>query len=234
MLLKVPRLTEVICAITRAETRGVHMIQVEIWSDFVCPFCYIGKRNFEKAVAQLGNSDQVHVTFRSFELDPHAIKSEKGSIYEKLSKKYGKTLEWAIQANQQVTQTAKAAGLTYHMDQVVPTNSFNAHRLAHLAKKEGKQDQIQELVMTAYFTDGKDISDHTVLKAIGVRVGLKESDIQAMLDADDFKTEVRQDEEMAQEIGISGVPFFVFNRKFAVSGAQPPEAFIEAFNEVEI
>jgi predicted DsbA family dithiol-disulfide isomerase len=210
------------------------MIQVEIWSDFVCPFCYIGKRNFEKAVAQLGNKDQVQVTFRSFELDPNAVTGEKGSIYEKLSKKYGKTLEWAQQANQQVTQTAKVVGLTYHMDQVVPANSFDAHRLSHLAKKEGKNDLIQELVMTAYFTEGKDISDHTVLKTIGVQAGLNESEIQAMLSSDDFKIEVRQDEEMARDIGVGGVPFFVFNRKFAVSGAQPPEAFIEAFDEVEL
>jgi predicted DsbA family dithiol-disulfide isomerase len=210
------------------------MIEVEIWSDFVCPFCYIGKRNFEKAVQQLGNKDQVNVTFRSFELDPNAVKGEKGSIYEKLSKKYGKTLEWAIQANQQVTQTARAVGLTYNMDHVIPNNSFDAHRLAHLAKKTGNAGQIQELVMTAYFTDGKDISDHEVLKQIGVQVGLDESEVEKILNSDQFATEVRQDQKMSREMGISGVPFFVFNRKFAVSGAQPPEAFIEAFEEIEI
>lgn len=208
------------------------MIEVEIWSDFVCPFCYIGKRNFEKAMEQLGNKDQVNMTFRNFELDPNAVKGEKGSIYEKLSKKYGKTLEWAQQANQQVVQTAQAVGLNYHMDQVIPNNSFDAHRLAHLAKKSGDPGQIQELVMTAYFTEGKDISDHQVLKSIGVSAGLNAADVEKMLNSDEYKTEVRQDEEMSREIGISGVPFFVFNRKFAVSGAQPPEAFIEAFQEL--
>lgn len=209
------------------------MVEVEIWSDIVCPFCYIGKRNFESALKQLKNSEQVEVSFRSFELDPSAQKSQKQSIYQVLAKKYGKSIEWAQEANKSVVNTGAAVGLKFNMDTIIPTNSFDAHRLTQFALTQQKQNQLLEKLFAAYFTEGKDISNHDVLVEAATSVGLAKSDILNVLNSDAFTAEVREDEEMAHEGGISGVPFFVFNRKYAVSGAQPPESFMEVFKKIE-
>lgn len=207
------------------------MIEVEIWSDFACPFCYIGKRQFEMALEQFPKKDQVQVTFRSFELDPEAAKSQKISIYEVLAKKYGRDIEWAKKANQNVIQMGAQCGIQFEIEKIIPTNSFDAHRLNHLATENGLQDQMQEALFQTYFTDGKDIAQPEVLKAIGIKVGLKEDQINKMLGSDEYTTEVRQDQEEAQEMGISGVPLFLFNRRFAVSGAQPAEVFVKALEQ---
>ncbi len=205
------------------------MIQVEIWSDIVCPFCYIGKRNFESALKQLKNSEQVEISYRSFELDPSAQKSQTQSIYQVLAKKYGKTIEWAKEANKSVVDTGAAVGLVFNMDNVIPTNSFDAHRVTQFALHQQKQNQLLEKLFSAYFTQGKDISDHGVLVEAATSVGLAKNDVINVLSSDAFAEDVREDEDMAREGGISGVPFFVFNRKYAVSGAQPPESFLEVF-----
>jgi len=209
------------------------MIEVEIWSDIVCPFCYIGKHNFQAALKQFNKTENVEVTFRSFELDPSAPKNQEKSIYQVLAKKYGKTIEWAKEANASVVNTAAAIGLTFNMDKVIPTNSFDAHRITQFAWTQHKQDPQLEKLFAAYFTEGKDISNHDVLVTAAVSVGLAKEDILNVLNSDAFSAEVREDEEMALEGNISGVPFFVFNRKYAISGAQPPAAFGDIFKEIE-
>lgn len=208
-------------------------IDVEIWSDFLCPYCYIGKKNFEKALSLLEDSSHIKVIYRSFELNPAAEKSQNISIYEYLAEKYGKTLEWAKEANQNVTNMGIQSGITMKMDLVKPTNSFDAHRLAHLALKQGKQSQLSEILFETNFSMGKDIASHQVLIDAGVKAGLNESDITSMLSSSQFENEVRQDEATAQEFGITGVPFFVFNRKLAVSGAQQPQSFLQVFKQIE-
>tara|TARA_B110001454_G_C12723218_1_gene435891 strand:+ start:8594 stop:9205 length:612 start_codon:yes stop_codon:yes gene_type:complete len=198
----------------------------------VCPFCYIGKRNFENALSQLPRLEGVTISYRSFELDPSAAKDQKKSIYEVLAKKYGKSIEWAQEANKSVVNTAAAVGLKFNMDKVIPTNSFDAHRLSHLALKHEKQNLILEKLFAAYFTDGKDLSNHDVLIEVATSIGLPKDDVMDMLKSDAYTAEVREDEEMAHEGGISGVPFFVFNRKYAISGAQPPQAFADVFKKL--
>ena len=208
-------------------------IEVEIWSDFLCPFCYIGKKNFEKALSKLEDSSHIKVIYRSFELNPAAEKSQNISIYEYLAQKYGKTLEWAKEANQNVINMGIQSGIKMNMDLVKPTNSFDAHRLAHLALKNGKQSELSEILFEMNFTLGKDIADYQVLKEAGVKAGLKESEVTALLSSNQFEDDVRDDERTAQEFGISGVPFFVFNRKLAVSGSQQPESFVQVFKQVQ-
>jgi predicted DsbA family dithiol-disulfide isomerase len=203
------------------------MIDVEIWSDVVCPFCFIGKRRFEKALAQFAQSDQVRITWRSFELDPYAVKDSGRDIHEILSMKYGRDLQWARQMTADMTNQAAELGLDFRFDKVVPTNSFDAHRLAHLASQNGQQDAIHERLFSAYFTEGKDISKHGVLKDIGRSVGLSDEDLDACLQSDQFKSEVRSEEEAAAHYGLTGVPAFVFNKKHLVSGAQDPKLFLQ-------
>lgn len=203
------------------------MINIEIWSDINCPFCYIGKRHLESALKDFTRTD-VSVEWKSFELDPHANPPKGVSQEELLAKKYGKDLVWAKEMNNNMTDMARMAGLDFKMGQVVPANSFNAHRLIHLAKSKNKQDAMKERLLKARFTEGKDIGDIEVLKSIGKELGL---DADALLTSDKYEDEVRRDELMASELGIRGVPFFVFNKKFALSGAQPVEVFKEVLEK---
>lgn len=205
------------------------MLKIEIWSDINCPFCYIGKRHLEEALKTYSGNYQVE--WKSFELDPYARPVKGMSQNELLAKKYGKTLEWAQDMNAQMTARAKEVGLNFHMDKVVPANSFNAHRLIHLAKNFGKQDQMKERFLNAHFTEGLDLNDLMVLENLAVEVGLPKAEVQSLLNSHQFSEDVRSDEEIAAELGIRGVPFFVFNKKLAVSGAQPVEVFKEIISK---
>lgn len=207
------------------------MIEIELWSDFACPFCYIGKTTFEKALAQFSKRDQVQLTYRSFELDPGAAKSQKLSIYEVLAKKYGQSLEWAKTSNERVTKMGADVGLHFEMSKVIPTNTFDAHRLAQLAQSEGLGSKAQDALFAAYFTEGKDLADLKTLKEIGLGIGLAAERIDQMFNSKEFTTPVREDEETAAELQIQGVPFIVLNRKYGVSGAQPADAFLNFLNE---
>ncbi|WP_448699431.1 DsbA family oxidoreductase [Mucilaginibacter sp. AW1-3] len=206
-------------------------LKVEIWSDVMCPFCYIGKRRFEGALQQFENADNVEVIWKSFQLDP-AMKSEPGkNIHEYLAERKGFSLERSIQLHEQMTANAAELGLDYNFDKAVIANSFDAHRFSHLAKAHGVQDAAEEALFKAYFTDGKDISDHDTLATLGAAIGLDPALVKQTLAGNQYADEVNQDIYEAQQIGARGVPFFVLGDKYAVSGAQPTETFLGALNQ---
>lgn len=210
-------------------------IKIEIWSDIMCPFCYIGKRKLERAMARYNNASHFEVEWKSFQLDPDLKKETYAAdgldTYDRVAKKYGKDRAWSVEMHQNITEQAKALGLDYNFDKVVAANSFDAHRLSHFAKKNKVGNELEELIFKAYFTDGKDVSDHETLVELALQVGLDESETRSILASNAFADEVRFDIEESRNIGVRGVPFFVFDRKLAVSGAQPEELFIETLEK---
>jgi predicted DsbA family dithiol-disulfide isomerase len=196
---------------------------VEIWSDIACPWCYVGKRRFEAALA--GFDHEVEVVWRSFELDPGAPASREESAAEHLSAKYGMPVEEARARQAQLAAMAAADGLEFNFDRVQPANTFDAHRLTHLAKAHGLQDAMKERLQRAYLTDGELLSDHETLARLAAEVGVPGA--EEMLASDRYTAEVRDDERLAQEIGITAVPTFVVDRRVAVAGAQQPEVLRE-------
>lgn len=208
------------------------MKTVEIWSDILCPFCYIGKRRFQAALDALPEKGQFTVTWRSFELDPQAQRDYDLSIHELLARKYGRTVEWAQEMSANMEEQGRQLGLEFHMDRIVPTNSFDAHRLMHLGKSLGLQDAVSEKLFAAYFTEGRHIGKKETLLAIATEAGLDSARAQVMLDTDEFAEAVRQDEDEAQLFGLTGVPAFVLNRKYLISGAQPTEIFTQALQKL--
>ncbi|WP_326513827.1 DsbA family oxidoreductase [Clostridium intestinale] len=208
-------------------------MKIEIWSDFVCPFCYIGKRRLELALDKFEYSNEVKIVFRSFELDPNAKKVYSESIHELIAKKYSIPLEQAKASNNQLVNQAKELGLNYNFDDLQPTNTFDAHRLVHYAKFENKINELTERLLKAYFIDSLNLSDIKVLSKLALEVGLDENKALSILESNKYSSDVRADEELASNIGVTGVPFFVFNNKYAVSGAQPPELFLEVLEKVK-
>jgi predicted DsbA family dithiol-disulfide isomerase len=204
------------------------MITVEIWSDLVCPFCYIGKRNFEAALSRFDRKGDVKIIWKSFELDPEARYEPGVSVHEHLAEKYGQSVEWAKDATARVASMAAEAGIKFAIDRTVPTNTFDAHRLVHLAAARGIGDKAEELIFSAYFTEGKQIGDKAVLTKIASDIGVPSDDAVGLLEGDKYSDEVREDEKEGQKLGISGVPCFVINRKYMVRGAQPPDVLLKA------
>ncbi|RUT28102.1 DsbA family oxidoreductase [Paenibacillus zeisoli] len=207
-------------------------MKIEIWSDYACPFCYMGKRRFEQALNQFADKNNVEVIYRSFELDPNAKRDVDYDVHDMLAGKYGMTRERAIAMNNDVTEQAKSLGLQYRLDTAIQTNTFDAHRLTHFAAKQGKAAEMTELLFKAYFTDSKHIGDHAVLSALAGQVGLDEQTAAAMLSRDDYAVEVKGDEQEAAELEIRAVPFFLIDRKYAITGAQPAEVFLETLLKV--
>jgi predicted DsbA family dithiol-disulfide isomerase len=207
-------------------------IQIEIWSDLVCPFCYIGKRNLENALQRFAARERVQIYWRSFELDSSRQKKPNGTVYELLARKYGQDLDWAKRATAHTTLRAKQVGLVFDYDRVIPANTFDAHRLIHLANQHGLQAQAEERFMSAYFTEGKNINDAATLQQLAIGIGLKEADVKDTLQSEAFAADVRQDEREEMKLGITGVPFFLFNREVPVSGAQPPEVLLSTLQSV--
>jgi predicted DsbA family dithiol-disulfide isomerase len=207
------------------------MMNIEIWSDFACPFCYIGKRRFESALEQFPNRDRVHVTYRSFELDPNSARDVNQNVHQMLAAKYNMSPEKAREMNQGLVGQAQSVGLVFHFDSLILTNTFDAHRLAHFAAKHGLMKEMTERLLKAYFTDSKHIGDHEVLTALAAEVGLDKTEVAQVLAGDTFAAEVRSDEQEANTLGIRGVPFFVINRKYGISGAQASEVFLEAMQK---
>jgi predicted DsbA family dithiol-disulfide isomerase len=203
-------------------------VKVEIWSDVVCPWCAIGKRRFEKALARFAHRDEVEVTWHSFELDPSAPREQDGDLADHLAAKYGLTRERAEAMHRQMTESAAAEGWDFHFERARRGNTFDAHRLLHLAAERGVQDAVKERLFRAYFTEGEAIADHATLVRLVAEAGLDADEARAVLASDRYAAEVRADERQAQAYGITGVPFFVVDRRYGVSGAQPPEALLQA------
>lgn len=206
-------------------------MKIEIWSDIMCPFCYIGKRNIEAALSQFPSANQIEIEWKSFQLDPNLPEVAADSHEEYLSKRKGFPIEQVKEMLKQVTNTAKHAGLDYHLEKTIIVNSFKAHRLIQFAKAKGLDSQAEEKLFYAYFTEGKDIANPETLIEIGKEIGFNESEIHEAFTNDQYSEKVHQDIEEANAIGVTGVPFFVFDRKYAVSGAQPPHTFLQALEK---
>lgn len=209
-------------------TRKENM-KVEIWSDIACPWCYIGRRRFEKALSQFEHREQVEVIWRSFQLDPGAPRDYSGNVNDMLAQRYGMSRAQAESAHARVTELAAQEGLEYHLERAHPVNSLDAHRLIHLAAQHHLQGEMKERLQRAYFTDGLVVSDHDTLVQLAGEVGLDENEARQILESDAFAAEVRAEGRRAQMLGSNGVPFFVFDEKYAISGAQPVGVFTSAF-----
>ncbi len=201
-------------------------MDVEIWSDIACPWCYIGKRRFEAALKRFEHRDQVQVTWRSFELDPDAPSERQGDLAARLAEKYGMSVEQARASQQNLTEMAAGEGLTYHFDQARSGNTFDAHRIIALAAEHGLQDAMKERLLSAYFTEGELVSDPETLVRLASEVGVPTDTVLETLASDRFAEEVRDDQLSARRMGISAVPTFVVDRALGASGAQPPDQLL--------
>lgn len=209
-------------------------LRIDVWSDVVCPWCYVGKRRLEKALAAFPQSDRVEVVWRSFELDPSAPREAKGDLNhaERLARKYGMSVKEAESRTEHLVSVAANDGLALRFERTRPGNTFDAHRLLHLARKRGVQNALKERLMRGYFTEGEAIGDREVLARLGADAGLDEEEARAVLATDQEAEAVRADERRAAELGIHGVPCFVFGERYALSGAQPPEQILAVLKRV--
>ena len=202
-------------------------MHVEIWSDIACPWCYVGKRRFEQALAGFEGRDDVTFEWRSFELDPSAAAEYEGSIAEYIARKYGTTVEQIRARHAEMTEMAAAEGIEFRFDLAKRANSFDGHRLLQLARAHGLQDAMKERLLRAQHSEGELISDHDVLRRLGAEAGLPEDAVAETLASDRFAEDVREDERLAHELGISAVPCFVVDRRRGLSGAHPPEILLK-------
>jgi predicted DsbA family dithiol-disulfide isomerase len=205
-------------------------MKVEIWSDVVCPWCYIGKRRFESALARFSHRDDVEVVWRSFELDPSAPARRMGDSAERLAAKYGMTRQQAVESQDRLTQMAAQEGLTIHFDLSQSGNTFDAHRLLHMAAEQGVQDEVKERLFRAYFSEGEPIGDTETLVRLVEEVGLSRAEAQAVLASDRYAEDVRAEQREATQLGITGVPFFVVDRRYGVSGAQSADVLLQVLD----
>ncbi|WP_120521153.1 DsbA family oxidoreductase [Arthrobacter celericrescens] len=203
-------------------------MKIEIWSDVACPWCYIGKRRFESALAGFPHRDSVEVQWRSYQLDPGIPEHYDGTELDYLSKRKGLAPEQVSRMFEHVAEQAKGEGLNYRFDAVVVANSFAAHRLIHLAAAHGKQDAAKERLLSDHFEHGKDIGNKEYLTGLGLELGLPADGIAELFEGDKYAEDVRRDIAEARAIGVTGVPFFVIDRKYGLSGAQPAEVFTQA------
>ena len=202
-------------------------MKIEIWSDVMCPFCYIGKRNFETALNQFSAKEHIEVVWKSYQLDGSIPEVANESYQDYLVKHKGMPAAQVKNMLDNVTQSAKQVGLDYNFDIALMVNSLNAHKLIQFAKTKGLGDEAEEKLFLAFFTEGKNIADIAMLTQLGVAIGLDETEIKTAFSDEKYANLVQQDIEEAQQVGVQGVPFFVLDRKYAVSGAQPPKAFLE-------
>jgi len=209
-------------------------MKVEIWSDVVCPWCYIGKRRFEAALAQFEHADDVEVIWRSFELDPGAPQLQREPHAERLARKYGVSLAQVEAMDARLVGEARKEGLDFHLAESKGGNTFDAHRLIHLAAESGRAGEMKERLMKAYFTEGVAIGERAELVRLAADVGLDEAEVKAMLSSERFADAVRADEARARAFGISGVPFFAIDERYGVSGAQPAEVLLDVLRQAYV
>jgi predicted DsbA family dithiol-disulfide isomerase len=208
-------------------------LQVEVWSDIACPWCYVGKRRLEAALARFPHAANVDVVWRAFELDPGAprVRDRSTSYAERLAKKYGKSPEQAQLMLDRMTEVAACDGLEFHFERAQSGNTFDAHRVLHLAHERGVQDAVKERFLRAYMTEGEPIGEPETLVRLAGEAGLDAEEVRAALAGDAYAREVRADEEKARAADIHGVPFFVFAQRYAVSGAQTPDVLLDALTQ---
>lgn len=206
-------------------------MKIEIWSDVMCPFCYIGKRHFEEALSKFSDKEHIDIEWKSFQLDPTMPNVAEESQEDYLVKRKGMSRDQVQGMLQNVTAMAKEAGLDFNFDQSIMVNSQKAHQLIQFAKSKGLGNEIEERLFKAYFTEGKNVADEITLTELGIEIGLDENELQVAFNDDKYLYQMKQDIQEAQNIGVRGVPFFVFDRKYGVSGAQPTEAFLETLNK---
>jgi predicted DsbA family dithiol-disulfide isomerase len=202
-------------------------MEVEIWADVVCPWCYLGKRHFEQALDAFGHKDKVQVVYRSFELDPAVPRGVTTPTVEVLAHKYGMSPDRARQAQRQMEDRATADGLTFRMDSLRSGNTRDAHRLLHLAKATGRQGDLMERLQRAYFTEQDSIFDHEALTRLAAEAGLDPGEVADVLGSDRYGDHVDTDQAMAASLGATGVPLFVIDRRYGISGAQPAETITD-------
>ncbi|SDH47748.1 DsbA family oxidoreductase [Mucilaginibacter gossypii] len=204
---------------------------IEIWSDLICPFCYIGKRKLEAALNKFPQREKIKLIWKSYQLIPDLDTRPGRNLNEFMAAHKGMSIAQARAMNTHVSDIAKQNGLNYDLDHAIIANTFNAHRLLHFAKAYDKQDEAEEILFKSYFTDGKNIDDHLTLIQLGAEIGLDASKLKPALESDAYANEVRQDIEEAHQIGVRGVPYFLVDRKQAISGAQPEEVFDQVLSK---
>lgn len=209
----------------------VEIMKIEVWSDYVCPFCYIGKRHLEEAIQQAGLEEKVEVVYKAFELDPNAPATSEKSMATALAEKYQMSVEEAKAMTGNVAAQAQAVNLTYDFENMTPANTFQAHRLAKFAEEAGLGEKMTERLLYAYFTESEKIGTFETLLKLAEEVGLSKEQTGEMLHSERFIDDVKKDIEEAGQIGVQGVPFFVIDRKYALSGAQPVATFVEALKK---
>lgn len=206
-------------------------MKIEIWSDVMCPFCYIGKKNFEQALDKLPFKNEVEVEWKSFQLDPTLNLGETKTTAEYFREKKGFPEEQAKQMTAQVVQMGKASGIDFNFEKALITNTFPAHKLLHLAKKHNKASEMEEELFKAHFLNGENVGDKEVLSSLAQKLGIDREETLQTLNSDEFDNDVNHDISEGRNNGVSGVPFFILNGKYAVSGAQPTELFVEALTQ---
>ncbi len=207
-------------------------MKVEIWSDVVCPFCYIGKRKFEQALHEFTGKDQVEITWRSFQLDPDMQYVPGQSVHEYLGRRKGGTTADGKRMNDSMAGIAQEVGLKFNFDEAIINNTLDAHRVLHLAKTKGLQNEMKERLFAAYYTEGRNIGDASTLIELGEEIGLTGEEVRNTLQTDAYRQEVMLDQYEAQQVGVRGVPYYVFNDKYALSGAQPADIFKQVLDKV--
>jgi predicted DsbA family dithiol-disulfide isomerase len=206
-------------------------MKVEIWSDVVCPFCYIGKRKFEAALEKFPHKDEIEIEWKSYQLSPGIKTDPSKNAHQYLAENKGVSLEEATEMNNQVAKMAAENGLTYNFDKAIVANSFIAHRFSHFAKQYAKQNEAEELLFRAYFTEGKNIDDTNTLAELGAQIGLNPNTVKETLKTTMFSDDVHMDIYEAAQVGVKGVPFFVFDEKYAISGAQDSSLFLQVLEK---
>lgn len=206
-------------------------MKVEIWSDVVCPFCYIGKRKFEAALDKFPHKDEIEIEWKSYQLSPGIKTDPKKNAHQYLAEHKSVSLEEATEMNNQVAKMAAENGLTYNFDKAIVANSFIAHRFSHFAKQYAKQNKAEEVLFRAYFTEGKNIDDINTLAELGAQIGLNLNTVKETLKTTMFSDDVHMDIYEASQVGVKGVPFFVFDEKYAISGAQDSSLFLQVLEK---
>ncbi len=207
-------------------------MRIDVWADLVCPFCHLGRRHLELALEQFEHADEVGVVWHSFELDRGAPAVDDTPAIERVAAKYGSTPEQTIAQHRLMAQDAAAVGLDFQWERMVGGSSYDAHRLLHLARSLGREEQVTDRVLRAWYTEGAALGDHDTLVRLATEAGLEDGAVRALLDSDDFGIDVRTDEALAAQIGVTSVPTFVLDQKYGVTGAQPVEVMLQAIRQV--